>query len=181
MAIKYTEENGQYSIDCTTALWSTDEIHKCYQDASHTYGIIGFLCDVDFVIETQSHILLVEYKNASIPGAAHPERFNPSSENKLENVAKKFYDSSHWLYLMELRCEIRALPAPTCGQHRYIKKNCSNGKCGANYSYVKKDSPLLQTALNSSQKLLLSLPVCSHDLQHGPLQLLVHIHGLKPA
>lgn len=61
MAIKYTEENGQYSIDCTAALWSTDEIHKYYQDAAHTYGIIGFLCDVDFVIETQSHILLVEY------------------------------------------------------------------------------------------------------------------------
>ena len=100
MAIKYTEENGQYSIDCTAALWSTDEIHKYYQDVAHTYGIIGFLCDVDFAIETQSHILLVEYKNAAIPGAAHPERFNPSSENKLENVAKKFYDSSHWLYLM---------------------------------------------------------------------------------
>ena len=66
MAIKYTEENGQYFIDCTTALWSTDEIHKCYQDAAHTYGIIGFLCDVDFVIETQSHILLVEYKNVRL-------------------------------------------------------------------------------------------------------------------
>ena len=79
MAIKYTEENGQYSIDCTAALWSTDEIHKYYQDVAHTYGIIGFLCDVDFAIETQSHILLVEYKNAAIPGAAHPERFNPSS------------------------------------------------------------------------------------------------------
>lgn len=100
MAVKYTEENGQYTIDCTAALWSTDEIHNCYQDRSHTYGMIGFLCDVDFIIETQIHILLVEYKNSAIPGAAHPERFNPSSENKLENVARKFYDSSHWLYLM---------------------------------------------------------------------------------
>lgn len=100
MAIKYTEENGQYTIDCTAALWSTDEIHNCYQDSVHTYGIIGFLCDVDFIIETQSRILMVEYKNAAVPGAAHPERFNPSSENKLENVVKKFYDSLHWLYLM---------------------------------------------------------------------------------
>ena len=100
MAVKYTEENGQYTIDCTAALWSTDEIHNCYQDRSHTYGMIGFLCDVDFIIETQTHILLVEYKNSAIPGAAHPERFNPSSENKLENVARKFYDSSQWLYLM---------------------------------------------------------------------------------
>lgn len=100
MAINYTEENGLYSIDCTAALWSTDGIHRYYQDPTHTYGVIGFLCDVDFIIETESHILLVEYKNADVPGAAHPERFNPSSENKLENVAKKFYDSSHWLYLM---------------------------------------------------------------------------------
>lgn len=99
MATKYIEENGQYSLDCTAALWSTDEIHGCYQDSSHNYGMIGFLCDVDFVIENESHILLVEYKNANIPGAAHPERFNPSADNKLENVAKKFYDSSHWLYL----------------------------------------------------------------------------------
>ena len=100
MAVKYTEENGQYTIDCTAALWSTDEIHNCYQDRSHTYGMIGFLCDVDFIIETQPHILLVEYKNSAIQGAAHPERFNPSSENKLENVAMKLYYSSHWLYLM---------------------------------------------------------------------------------
>ena len=99
MTTKYIEENGQYSIDCTAALWSTDEIHDCFQDPSHTYGVIGFLCDVDFVIENESHILLVEYKNADIPGAAHPERFNPSSDGKLENVAKKFYDSSYWLYL----------------------------------------------------------------------------------
>ncbi|MCI8567586.1 MAG: hypothetical protein HFI39_14990 [Lachnospiraceae bacterium] len=57
-------------------------------------------CDVDFVIENESHLLLVEYKNANIPGAAHPERFAPSGDNKLEKVARKFYDSSHWLYLM---------------------------------------------------------------------------------
>ncbi len=100
MAIKYTEENGRYTFDCTTALWSTDAIHSYYQDSAHTYGIIGFLCDVDFVIENQSHILLVEYKNANISGAAHPERFAPAGGDKLANVAKKFYDSSHWLYLM---------------------------------------------------------------------------------
>ncbi len=42
MAIKYTEENSQYSIDCTAALWSTNEIHKYYQDSTHAYGHIGF-------------------------------------------------------------------------------------------------------------------------------------------
>ncbi len=95
----YTEENGQYSLDCTAALWSTDQIHDYYQDSAHTYGIIDFLCDVDFVIENETHILLVEYKNASVPGAAHPERFNPNSGDKLKNVANKFFDSMHWLYL----------------------------------------------------------------------------------
>ncbi len=99
MAVKYIEENGQYCLDCTAAVWSTDGIHSCYQDSSHAYGVLGFLCDVDFVIENENDILLVEYKNANIPGAAHPERFNPSGDHKLENVARKFYDSSHWLYL----------------------------------------------------------------------------------
>lgn len=95
----YTEENRQYSLDCSAALWSTDEIHHCYQDPAHAYGTIGFLCDVDFVIENETHILLVEYKNANVPGAANPGRFDPKCDNKLENVAKKFYDSIHWLYL----------------------------------------------------------------------------------
>lgn len=99
MAAIYTEENGQYSLNCTAAIWSTDEIHNCFQDPTHSYGIIGFLCDVDFVIENENYMLLVEYKNANLHGAAHPERFNPSSDGKLENVAKKFYDSSYWLYL----------------------------------------------------------------------------------
>lgn len=95
----YIEENGQYTLDCTAALWSTDSIHNYYQDSAHTYGKIHFLCDVDFVIETETNILLVEYKNANVPGAAHPESFHPESEKKLQNVANKFFDSLHWLYL----------------------------------------------------------------------------------
>lgn len=99
MAVIYTEENGQYTLDCTLAMWSTDQVHTYYQDSSHTYGNLSLLCDVDFVIENESHILLVEYKNASIPGAANPGAFKPTEEKKLQNVARKFYDSTHWLYL----------------------------------------------------------------------------------
>lgn len=99
MSAIYREENGQYSLDCSRAIWSTDKIHSYYQDPEHQYGYIGFLCDVDFVIENEKNILLVEYKNANIPGAARPMAFQPERENKLENVAKKFYDSYHWLYL----------------------------------------------------------------------------------
>ena len=96
----YIEENQQYSLDCSKAVWSTDKLHSYYQDSNHTYGNLGFLCDVDFIIETDTNILLVEYKNANVPGAAHPEAFEPSKNNKLENVANKFYDSLHWLYLV---------------------------------------------------------------------------------
>lgn len=37
------------------------------------------------------------YKNANIPGAAHPERFNPSNQKTLRKIAFKYYDS--WIYL----------------------------------------------------------------------------------
>ena len=99
MAVQYKDENGQYNLNCTAAVWSTDQIHAYYQDSAHAYGELGFLCDVDFVIENVENILLVEYKNANIPGAQNPGAFNPLSGNKLENVAKKYYNSLHWLYL----------------------------------------------------------------------------------
>lgn len=100
MPAVYREENNQYELDCTAAVWSTDGIHNCYQNSLQHYGKINFLCDVDFVIENETNILLVEYKNANIPGAAHPERFNPIGGDKLKNVAHKFFDSLHWLYLV---------------------------------------------------------------------------------
>lgn len=91
----YIEENGVYMLDCTAAIWSTDQIHEHY--AQCVSG--SFLNDVDFVIETNEYLLLVEYKSANIPGAAHPEKFRPERDEKLENVAKKYYDSLHYLFL----------------------------------------------------------------------------------
>ncbi len=93
----YIEENGVYKLDCTTAVWSTDQIHKDY--AQYVSG--SLLNDVDFVIETEKYMLLVEYKNAKVPGAAHPERFKPEGTPTLEKVAKKYYDSLHYLFLLE--------------------------------------------------------------------------------
>ena len=55
-----TEENGIYSIDCTKAVWATDRIHEDYHEA----GV--HLKDVDFLIENESSILMVEYKNACV-------------------------------------------------------------------------------------------------------------------
>ena len=99
MAVQYIEENGVYAFDCTAAVWSTNQIHDYYQDQSHAYGELYFLCDVDLVIESNDYIFLVEYKNANVPGAANPGAFVPDSGNKLENVAKKYFNSMHWLYL----------------------------------------------------------------------------------
>lgn len=99
MTVKYTEENGQYTLDCSSAIWSTDQINSCYQSGRQGCGCIGFLKDVDFVIESANYLILVEYKNANIPGAVNPGAFNPADDNKLISVARKYYDSLHWLFL----------------------------------------------------------------------------------
>ena len=90
----FVEENGVYSIDCTKALWATDSIHRTYQNA----GL--HLNDVDFVIEEQQDLFLVEYKNANISAAANPQAFRPESDSKVNTVIRKFFDSLHYLALL---------------------------------------------------------------------------------
>lgn len=55
----YIEENGVYQLDCTTMLWSTDQIYNLFYTAG------TFLCDADFVAETAKFLLLIEYKNVT--------------------------------------------------------------------------------------------------------------------
>lgn len=50
----FTEENGKYSIDCAKAIWATDQMHRDYQKA----GI--HINDVDFLIEDENYLLMVE-------------------------------------------------------------------------------------------------------------------------
>jgi hypothetical protein len=88
----YTEENGVYQIDCTNAVWSTDQIHTDYQATHH-----NILSDVDFVIEVEDFIYLVEYKNANIPNADNPEGFKPLTDKHWNKIARKYYDSLHYL------------------------------------------------------------------------------------
>lgn len=89
----FTEENGAYCIDCNAAVWATDEIHDRFKVTGSS------LNDVDFVIETPNRLLLIEYKNALIDGATHPETFEPGCDKKINNVVKKYYDSLHYLFL----------------------------------------------------------------------------------
>ena len=86
------EENNLYELDCTAALWATDQIHEEYHRAKTN------LKDADFLIETEEQMLLVEYKNSNVPNAANPGAFDP--EKKANDVVQKFYDSLHYLYLL---------------------------------------------------------------------------------
>lgn len=90
----FTEENGNYKIDCSKALWATDELNKQYYIAKCS------LSDVDWVLETSEKIVLVEYKNAKVAGIQNPEAFKPKDEKVINVVVKKFYDSLHYLALL---------------------------------------------------------------------------------
>lgn len=90
----YTEENNVYKINCTNAVWSTDNVHEDFVCTE------SCLNDVDFIIESKDKLLLVEYKNANVPNAAHPGAFNPKDDKKVKSVIKKYYDSLHYLTLV---------------------------------------------------------------------------------
>lgn len=87
----FTEENGEYCLDCRKALWAEGNLHDEYS------RIKNVITDVDFMFEDESNIYLMEYKNALISNAVNPSAFNPSSGGKIENVSRKFYDSLHYL------------------------------------------------------------------------------------
>lgn len=93
------EENGKYGIDCKKALWASDDIHAVYHDC----GLPEILCDTDFAVETDDKLLLIEYKNASIPEAlAHAGEtveYDPMQQDKIRKIIKKYYDSLHYLRL----------------------------------------------------------------------------------
>ena len=90
--MKFKEENGLYELDCTKALWATDEIRAVY-DASGAP-----LSDTDFVVETEDFIYLIEYKNGNIQKAIeHGQVFNPAEDKKRRDIIKNFYDSRHYL------------------------------------------------------------------------------------
>lgn len=84
----YTEENKVYQIDFTSAVWSTDKLNSIFNKT-----VASVLSDVDFIAETETDILFVEYKNASVAGASKPDAFIPSSDKSIFKIAHKFYGS----------------------------------------------------------------------------------------
>ena len=89
----FSEENGIYQIDCSKAIWATDQIHEIY----HNAGVQ--LKDSDFLVEDQESLYLIEYKNANISNAEKPDAFKPEEDKMVNKVVQKFYDSLHYLYL----------------------------------------------------------------------------------
>lgn len=91
----FIEENGVYSIDCSNAIWATDKMHEDY----HNAGI--HINDVDFLIENTTNIFMVEYKNACTANAEKPDAFHPMEDKKISIATRKFYDSLHYLRLLD--------------------------------------------------------------------------------
>jgi len=87
----YIEEQGVYQIDCSRAVWSTDQVHSDYRNAG------TFLSDADFIAETDDYIYIVEYKNATISSQAESSGFDPTEQRIVDKIAKKFYDSLHYI------------------------------------------------------------------------------------
>lgn len=92
----FQDENRCFQFDFSGALWATDQLHDIY-----SRNKVGILSDVDFIAETEDSLLLVEYKNANIAGAVHPEAFNPFDQKRENKIAFKFYDS--WIYLSAIQ------------------------------------------------------------------------------
>lgn len=99
MDMIFTEEHKHYQLDCSKALWATDEVHEVYRQAK-----VSTLSDVDFIIETEEKLILVEYKNGKIKEAIeHGSGFNVADNNvrnKLfDKIPRKYFDTLHYLSL----------------------------------------------------------------------------------
>lgn len=149
MPDRLIEENGRYALDCHNALWATDQIHAAYQRAK------ARLNDVDFVLETENLLILVEYKNAQICGAAHPELFNPQDDKRADVIWRKYFDSLHYL----------TLKGKTKPKHYVYILEYPNGDATARRQLrvrIKKDLPFsLHTELNIDSEVISEFSVLS--------------------
>lgn len=92
------DENGEYGLDCTQAVWASDKMHEDYHRAKVQ------LSDADFLLEEANNILIVEYKNADTKKAREARyktpAFNPMDDKKFTSTVRKFYDLLHYIHLL---------------------------------------------------------------------------------
>lgn len=94
MAYIFIDENQSCQFDFSAAIWATNELNTIYHNAKVQ------LSDVDFIVETETEILFIEYKNAKYGNMAFPERFKPSEDKTINKVVRKYYDS--YMYVKAL-------------------------------------------------------------------------------
>lgn len=84
----FTDENPpSLQIDFSKSLWATDELQNIFRRAKLS------LNDVDFVVETDLELIFVECKNANRIDAVNPDAFNPLENKRIDNIARKYFDS----------------------------------------------------------------------------------------
>ncbi len=93
-----TDENGDYGLKCTNAVWASDQMHEDYHSAKVQ------LSDADFLLEDEKYMMIIEYKNADTRKAREmgfkTPLFNPLEDKKFASVVRKFYDSLHYVHLL---------------------------------------------------------------------------------
>ncbi len=97
----FTDENKTCQFDFSRAIWATDKLNEIYHKAKI------FLSDVDFIVESEDYLLLVEYKNAKFAGAQNPDAFNPAKDKYIDKVVRKYYDSI--IYIQAKRFKKRCI------------------------------------------------------------------------
>lgn len=92
------DENGDYGLECTNAVWASDQMHMDY----HVSKVP--LLDADFLLEDETSVMVIEYKNSNTRKARDAgfktPPFNPMDDRKFTSVIRKFYDSLHYVYLL---------------------------------------------------------------------------------
>lgn len=87
----YIEENKKYKFEF--ANFNVYEYHELAQQTT-------ILSDVDFVVDMDDKLLLIEYKNAAIEGVVNPDSFinKVKTQEFYEIIAKKYYNTLflHW-------------------------------------------------------------------------------------
>ncbi len=92
------DENGDYGLEYTNAVWASDQMHQDY----HTAKVP--LADADFLLEDEKFMMIVEYKNANTRKARDAgfktTQFNPMDDpakdeeriEVLEKMVLRFYE-----------------------------------------------------------------------------------------
>ena len=92
MEFIFTDENQTCQIDFTNAVWATDQLNSIFSVVKDS-----ILSDVDFIVEGANSIFFIEVKNSNFLGVDNPKAFKPLHEDLIRVLAKKFFDSFHYV------------------------------------------------------------------------------------